>query len=495
MTESRRWISGWALLLAGLLFTLLATTSLAGAAIPQERDFQSLWASTGEASADRSAGILRRRGVQIEPQWLLPEASDGSGGPPALARADRLTLDLFAGERLEVRRVRVIPNRSGSVSWVGEVKGQGGKPRGDVILVARESTVVGSVRVDHRLIELRVIGQDADGRSLHAIQEVDESHPAYRESPPTAVPRESLDSAVGGAGTRSSEAGIAGTGGPDVFFHDLLVVYTPNARDGAGGTVAVESLVELGVTETNLSYERSGITHRVFLAHLQEIDYDETQGGGDLRDRLQDPNDGHMDEVHPLRDLHGADTVKLIFDTGGCGRAFIMTDVTPGFEAFAFCVTSQRCISPGYTFQHELGHLQGGRHQWGGDDTDNSPFTFNHGHLDIVNEFRTIMATNDNRCSTCTRRLYWANPEVNDPITGAPMGIPEGQPLATDNRKTLNATGPTTAGFRQSVYQIFANGFETGGLGGWDVVPSSVTDPAVGVAGPSDHSIQPAGEE
>ena len=54
------------------------------------------------------------------------------------------------------------------------------------------------------------------------------------------------------------------------------------------------------------------------------------------------------------------------------------------------------------------------------------------------------------------------------------MGVPEDEPLAADNRKTLNATAFVVANFRVSndaEPPLFADGFESGGTGAWVVKP------------------------
>ena len=50
--------------------------------------------------------------------------------------------------------------------------------------------------------------------------------------------------------------------GTDVTI-DVAVVYTPAAREAAGGAAAIEAEIDLWVTETNEFYEASGVHHRV----------------------------------------------------------------------------------------------------------------------------------------------------------------------------------------------------------------------------------------
>ena len=82
-------------------------------------------------------------------------------------------------------------------------------------------------------------------------------------------------------------------------------------------------------------------------------------------------------------------------------------------------------------------------------------------------------ATGDPWCPNgCPRRLAWSNPDVIDPETGVPMGIPEGEELPADMRKALNASAWVVANFRVSGAVIFADGFESGDAGAWsELVP------------------------
>ena len=140
--------------------------------------------------------------------------------------------------------------------------------------------------------------------------------------------------------------------GTDVTI-DVAVVYTPAAREVAGGAAAMAAVVDLMIAETNQAYEASGVHQRLALVERAEVQYTETTGDLDLA-RLARPSDGHMDGVHALRDRVGADLVHLIVGSGSCGLAF-----RPG--AFAF--TNIACAgSASRTFAHELGHNMGLHH-------------------------------------------------------------------------------------------------------------------------------------
>ena len=91
---------------------------------------------------------------------------------------------------------------------------------------------------------------------------------------------------------------------------DVAVLYTPVAREAAGGRGAIEAEIDLLIAETNEAYEASGVRQRLALVARSEVPYAETFGGFDLR-RLNRPSDGHLDEAHALRDETGADVVHL----------------------------------------------------------------------------------------------------------------------------------------------------------------------------------------
>ena len=150
-------------------------------------------------------------------------------------------------------------------------------------------------------------------------------------------------------------------GSGTVVTIDVAAIYTLSAREAAGGVGAIEAEIDLMVAATNQAYEVSGVHHRVALAERSEVSY--TESGDSLVDlrRLGDPSDGHMDRVHEMRDLVGADLVHLVVgesDVGG--RAY-----RPG----VFSVGKRCCLA------HELGHNMGLRHEryeqsferdWGG---------------------------------------------------------------------------------------------------------------------------------
>ena len=166
--------------------------------------------------------------------------------------------------------------------------------------------------------------------------------------------------------------------------------------------------------------------------------------------------DGVMDEVPGLRNSSGADLVFLLQSVVAdpCGQAaMILNPVSTSLAGNGYAVGEEDCSTGagGWTFGHELGHLMGARHDWANDNTNNSPFTFNHGFVQAgPNRSCSLMAVRGT-CSAAgnSRANYWSNPNLI--VTGLPIGIPEGQTNAAENWKTLNMTASTVANFRTCV--------------------------------------------
>ena len=106
------------------------------------------------------------------------------------------------------------------------------------------------------------------------------------------------------------------------------------------------------------------------LVAAEEVRYTERNLSTD-RNHLRDPSDGHMDEVHTIRERVWADVVMLLRhsprrdDSGGGGfRVYPIT--APNAPDYAFgVVTINRAIegpvahSATAIFAHELGHIMG----------------------------------------------------------------------------------------------------------------------------------------
>jgi hypothetical protein len=227
-----------------------------------------------------------------------------------------------------------------------------------------------------------------------------------------------------------------------------MVVCTPAARVAAGGTMSMNALINVAVMETNTAYARSGIFPRLHLVHTEELAYAESGNFSTDLDRTTNPSDGFMDNVHALRNVHGADLVSLIVEgTCLCGIAWLMTTQSNAFEAFAFSVVARICATGNYSFGHELGHNMGLQH-----DRANAPadgvFSFSHGYVDALHGFRDIMGVAAS-CGSCMRIQNFSNPNIA--FNGFPTGVPQSSPQSADAASSLNATASTVANWRAQV--------------------------------------------
>jgi hypothetical protein len=218
---------------------------------------------------------------------------------------------------------------------------------------------------------------------------------------------------------------------------NVMVVYTASAASAAGN---IASKIQLAVDETNQSYVNSGINITFNRVYTGQVTYSEAgRSFSQHVSALQSTTDGIMDNVHTLRNTYAADVVMLVVnDTEACGQAAAIKATATS----AFATADQSCITGYYSFGHEIGHLQGARHDRFVDGT-LTPYQYGHGFIPSTKNWRTIMAYGNN-CANCARIQWWSNPLKTYPATGQVMGTT----TYADNARVLNLTAPTVAAFR-----------------------------------------------
>ena len=233
---------------------------------------------------------------------------------------------------------------------------------------------------------------------------------------------------------------------------DLAVFYTPQAREAQDGHDRIRAKIDLMVTETNQAYTDSGVDQRVNPVVVEEVAYTETSMPTDIG-RLKDPSDGHMDEVHAIRDRVWADIVMLIRARGG-GQAVTMLTESTNHARNAFGL----CGANSLVFAHELGHIMGLKHdRYEECDASRCNSALSADAYGYVNQrafdenapassrWRTIMAYNsqcDRDGFNCQRLPRFSNPNQLYPdAAGDPLGVA----LTSDNEDSIAVDGPANA--------------------------------------------------
>ena len=375
----------------------------------------------------RERATIRSRIVQIDTKQITA-ARRGRG---------TLRLNLFDDLVLDVRVEHVRPTRSGHYLSGRPVDGGWG----EVSLVMNGSIVVGEVTTREGTYTIR------PGRSgRHVIRQIDPSPSLpddYRKiAPPDNTPHASSRERTQENLLRDSQTRRVMDDGTQI---DVLVVYTPAARNAQGGTAGIDTLIDLWVGVANEALENSDAIPRINLVHTALTNYVE----GNITElrahthRLSHPDDGYMDEVHELRNEHAADLVSVIVfsnDANGYGNGRI----GGSFSTIATLALSTSLV-------HELGHNMGLRHDRYRALEYRGAAEIAGGEFGYVNQvqfepgasssarWRTIMAR-DTQCEDsgweCPRLKRFSNPDQRH--QGDPLGVP-----ASDSSKGVD--GPANA--------------------------------------------------
>lgn len=347
-----------------------------------------------------------------------------SGTPAQLLRqGNALRLAVEPGVQVVAVGERVQRRADTDISWAGPVQGT----HGWVQMVLGEDGVVGTVTIGTQSYSIEPLGN-----GLHAITRIDQNKlpPEHGPDNPTGV----LDPAPPHTPLASLSTSDVTTSALSTI--NVLVVYTAKA---AAATSNISSLIQLAVDETNASYVNSGININMVRVHTAQVSYNETGTFSQHVSRLRGTTDGYMDNVHTLRNTYAADVVVLVVnDSEACGIASSIGSTA----STAFAVAHYSCITGYYSFGHEVGHLQGARHDRYVD-ASTSPYPYGHGFIPSTKNWRTVMAYGNN-CSNCTRIQWWSNPLKTYPVTGQVMGTAQYE----DNARVLNSTAASIAAYR-----------------------------------------------
>lgn len=206
-----------------------------------------------------------------------------------------------------------------------------------------------------------------------------------------------------------------------------LVVYTPAAE---AATPDLHARIAEAFDQNNAIYREGRLGFRIVPVHMARVAYTEADRLVNLQ-RLLDPHDGPLDTVHVLRDAHEADLVVMVVDQadGTINASILATPET----AFAL-VHWDLLGAPRYGLAHEIGHLQGARHEPARDSA-LAPFPYGHAfHNDTL---RTLLANSGQR-----KVPRFSGPDQR--YEGAVLG----DAARSDNARVLRETAVYLANFR-----------------------------------------------
>jgi hypothetical protein len=329
-----------------------------------------------------------------------------------------LRINVAPGKQLEVMSTETRPRAEG-FTWISKPDALNA-PNDSAVLIVNDGNVTGTLRTGNELYALRPLGG-----GLHALIRQDQNkfppeHPPEFKQKELEPPGEFMN---------SSTADVSDA--PKVLR--ILVAYTPRVAAGQGD---INAFINLAIAETNLSYTNSHVNIRAELAYAYQVNYQESGSHDTDLDHFRNKDDLIMDEVHDLRNTYRADVCVLLIDNNAyCGTASAILAT----ESTAFVVVHHTCATGYYSFAHEIGHLQGARHNRDADSAI-APFPYGHGYFNEIGKWRTIMSYN---CSAgCPRLPYWSNPNI--PYNSDPMGSASD----CDNARVLNETASTITSFR-----------------------------------------------
>lgn len=426
----------------------LLTTAAAPAQLPTAPDlFDRPPMEIAAASvADPTSPALRSRNVTVNRTLFDALPAGGTG---------RVQLPLFADREYTAVLQREADTNSQFVGWRGRLEGWG---RSQVSAVYRDGIV--SMHVsdgEGGEFDLRSVpgGGHRVMESWPGVQGVCEAGSGHGADEVAAATEPGFAAA-------SSGSAVVSPSHPYTYV-DILVLYTPNARNAAGGTSEIHAKVWQFINDSNWRFSRSETGVILRAVGIDEFPYDDSaQDLSRHLTNLSTTNNGPESIVKPVlarRDEVGADTVCLLTH----GRANSGDTLGIAYRGWPCVVEwSQDTL----VFTHEVGHNLGCQHEKGSQGTPDAGYNHGYSHreswdLGLATEHETRVSIMNSSFSPSQRTDYFSNPNILFTFTGnscgglcADVDRPMGDADSADNARYLRENRATTARLRQANFYL-----------------------------------------
>ncbi len=377
--------------------------------------------TSSAASADVSGATGRR--ILAEQRVAIDFGALDGAGAARLPLLDQRVYDLV---RTDIeRRGAGGTGGAGDMAWRGKVVDPLWGDVGSATLTVQGDLLAGLIVMPDAVYEIEPTAE-GEHRLIQVDSAVGTCAGAALPDVPARTPMERRTAAAEAEAAGARSRLTANAEGPTRL--DLLVIWTPEARVGLGGTRQVRLLVQNAVDVANTAFINSRVDARLNLVHARE-GFRET--GNPETDLLAFQRDR---TIAALRKSVGADLVSLFVNQmiGACGIGFLMTDdaFSREFQPWTYSVVKRACGS--LVLAHEVGHNMSCNHDRQNSEPEFALFPYSFGFIS-EGQFRTVMSYGNN-CSICPSVENFSNPEVTR------GGIATGVAGETDNARALNNT-------------------------------------------------------
>jgi hypothetical protein len=424
--------SRWPVLVLAAAFVFIAAESGNVQAVPSTDSRDVVVFTAG--GLERPGGFETERALR----WRAVRMNPALGQAGGVSLRDRLWVTPFADKTYVAVVDRVEKDINGVVAVRGRVEGWDGAT---VLLSSRGGNTLGtlSIPTGGQEFEIRPVTDTGE----HLVLEADPRNRDFlKDAPPLEPPLEALKTLT----AFQSPAASSGLAAQTRF--DIMVVYTPAARDWAASRGGVDLIINQDIQNDILALQNSGLDITARLVHSALINYQESGDSGNDLVRLQNPNDGYMDEVPNWRNTYSADLVQLLALVNDVGGISYLMNTASGTPSYAFSLVRVQQSGWTCTSIHELGHNMGCGHR---KDQAVQPgpglFSYSAG-------WRWMGSDGNRYCSIMSYQDDWdGHIVIQVPYFSSPliyyMGAATGDAVNGDNARTIKQTGPIVAAYRK----------------------------------------------